>query len=220
MLPASPDRIARITAALDRRLGSVVAVCEAVRRRHNVSAILRSAEAFGVHEVHLVTQGFRPVRGAARGAERWVLRRRFDHVEDSIRDLRARGFRIYVADLSPGAFSPENLPIDTPVALIFGSEMRGVSPRARELADGVLQVPMHGLTESLNVSVSAAIALRTISERRRALVGADLDPAERARFLSAWLEEEAAALRGFLARTDPDGQEPEEERDRDDGEHG
>lgn len=220
MLPASPDRIARITAALDRRLGSVVAVCEAVRRRHNVSAILRSAEAFGVHEVHLVTQGFRPVRGAARGAERWVLRRRFDHVEDSVRDLRARGFRIYVADLSPGAFSPESLPIDAPVALIFGSEMRGVSPRARELADGVLQVPMHGLTESLNVSVSAAIALRTISERRRALVGADLDPAERARFLSAWLEEEAAALRGFLARTDPDGQEPEEEGDGDDGEHG
>lgn len=219
MLPASPDRIARITAALDRRLGSVVAVCEAVRRRHNVSAILRSAEAFGVHEVHLVTQGFRPVRGAARGAERWVLRRRFDHVEDSVRDLRARGFRVYVADLSPGAFSPESLPIDAPLALIFGSEMRGVSPRARELADGVLQVPMHGLTESLNVSVSAAIALRTISERRRALVGADLDPAERTRFLSAWLEEEAAALRGFLARTDPDGQEPEEEGDGDDGEH-
>ena len=220
MLPASADRIARISAALDRRLGSVVAVCEAVRRRHNVSAILRSAEAFGVHEVHLVTQGFKPVRGAARGAERWVLRRRFDHVEDSILDLRARGFRVYVADLSPGAWSPETLPVDSPVALILGSEMRGVSDRARALADGVLQVPMHGLTESLNVSVSAAIALRTVFERRRALVGADLDPAERARFLAAWLEEEAAALRGFLARTDPEGGEPaehDEGNDREDG---
>lgn len=220
MLPASADRIARISAALDRRLGSVVAVCEAVRRRHNVSAILRSAEAFGVHEVHLVTQGFKPVRGAARGAERWVLRRRFDHVEDSILDLRGRGFRVYVADLAPGAWSPETLPVDGPVALIFGSEMRGVSDRARALADGVLQVPMHGLTESLNVSVSAAIALRTVSERRRALVGADLDPAERARFLAAWLEEEAAALRGFLARTDPEGSEPtehDEGNDREDG---
>jgi len=220
VLPASADRIARISAALDRRLGSVVAVCEAVRRRHNVSAILRSAEAFGVHEVHLVTQGFKPVRGAARGAERWVLRRRFDHVEDSILDLRARGFRVYVADLSPGAWSPETLPVDSPVALILGSEMRGVSDRARALADGVLQVPMHGLTESLNVSVSAAIALRTVFERRRALVGADLDPAERARFLAAWLEEEAAALRGFLARTDPEGGEPaehDEGNDREDG---
>ncbi len=220
MLPASPERIARISAALDRRVGSVVAVCEAVRRRHNVSAILRSAEAFGVHEVHLVTQGFRPVRGAARGAERWVLRRRFDHIDDSVADLRARGFRVYVADLAPGAFTPETLPVDTPVALIFGSELRGVSDRARSLADGVFQVPMHGLTESLNVSVSAAIALRTLSERRRALVGADLDPAERARFLAAWLHDEEAALRGFLARTEAEGQEPGDDEEGHNGEHG
>jgi tRNA (guanosine-2'-O-)-methyltransferase len=223
VIPSSPDRVARISAALDRRLGSVVAVCEAVRRRHNVSAILRSAEAFGLHEVHLVTQGFRPVSGAARGAERWLHRRRFDHVDESVSDLRARGFRIYVADFAPEAFSPETLPVDVPVALIFGSEMRGVSARARALADGVMQVPMYGLTASLNVSVSAAIALRTLSERRRALVGADLHPSERARFLAAWLEDEAAALRGFLARTEPGEQEGEEERDqqdRGDGEHG
>jgi tRNA (guanosine-2'-O-)-methyltransferase len=210
--------VARIAGALDRRVGSVVAVCEAVRRRHNVSAILRSAEAFGVHEVHLVTQGFRPVRGAARGAERWVWRRRFDHVDASFDDLRGRGFRIYVADFGPEAFTPETVPVDRPLAIVFGSEMRGVSPRARALADGVVTVPMHGLTESLNVSVSAAILLRTVSERRRALAGPDLPAAERDRFLGEWLEAEASALRGFLARTG--GEEDADEEEGGEGEEG
>ena len=195
------ERRARIAAALDRRVGSVVAVCEAVRRRHNVSAILRSCEAFGVHEVHLVTQGFRPSSGAARGAERWVWRRRYDHVADSLSELKARGFRIYVADLTEPSFTPETLPVDGPVALVFGSETRGVSETARHLADGVLRVPMVGLTESLNVSVSAAIALRAVAERRRAVAGNDLGVEEKKRFLQAWLAAEEAAALGRRART-------------------
>ncbi len=197
------DRVARISAALDRRVGGVVAVCEAVRRRHNVSAILRSCEAFGVHEVHLVTQGFRPAPGAARGAERWVYRRRFDHVADSVADLRARGFRIFVADLAEPSYTPETVPVDQPLALVFGSEVRGVSDTARSLADGTLRVPMVGLTESLNVSVSAAIALRAVAERRRA-VGGGLDEAEKARFLAEWLASEDRAAAGFRARTAPE----------------
>ena len=79
-VPSSPEmgqfisasRKARVRAALEHRLGSVVTVVEAVHRRHNTSAILRSCEAFGVHEVHMVTGPFRPAKGAARGAERWL----------------------------------------------------------------------------------------------------------------------------------------------------
>lgn len=199
--PVSPDRVQRVAAALDQRVGSVVAVCEALRRRHNVSAILRSAEAFGVHEVHLVTSGFRAASGAARGGERWVVRRRFEGVADSVADLRARGFRVYAADLDAHAYTPESVPVDTPLAVIFGSEMRGVSPEARALCDGVVCVPMVGLTGSLNVSVSAAIVLRTIAERRRAAVGADLPPEAKERFLADWLAAEARAERGRAART-------------------
>jgi tRNA (guanosine-2'-O-)-methyltransferase len=182
-----------------------VAVCEAVRRRHNVSAILRSCEAFGVHEVHLVTGGFEVAAGAARGAERWVVRRRFPSTADSFADLRARGFRIYVADLLPGAHTPEDVPVDGPLAIVFGSEMRGVSPEARALADGAVRIPMHGLTGSLNVSVSAAILLRVLTERRRAEAGNDLAPAEQASFLADWRAAEAAAELGRRARVAPVG---------------
>jgi tRNA (guanosine-2'-O-)-methyltransferase len=197
----TPARYARVTAALEARLGSVVAVAESVRRRHNASAILRTCEGFGVHEVHLITAGFRASVGAARGAERWVKHRRFDTTTASLTELKARGFRIYVADLLPGALTPETVPVDRPVAIVFGSEVRGVSDEARALADGAVMIPMYGLTESLNVSVSAAILLRTLTERRRALVGADLDPAERQAFLDAWLHAEARAEHGRRART-------------------
>lgn len=185
---------------LARRLGSIVAVAECVRRRHNASAILRTCEAFGVHEVHLVTAGFRPSPGAARGAERWVHRRRFETTTESLTELKARGYRIYVADLLENAHTPESVPVDQPIAMVFGSEVRGVSDEARALADGAVMIPMVGLTGSLNVSVSAAIILRALTERRRALVGADLDEAARAAFYERWLESESKSEFGRRAR--------------------
>lgn len=209
----TPARQARVEQALGARLGSVVAVCEAVRRRHNVSAILRSCEAFGIHEVHLITGradggGFVPATSAARGAERWVERRVFADIGASVADLRSRGFRILLADWQEGAFDPDTAPVDRPVAVVFGSELRGVSDEARALADGVVCVPMRGLTTSLNVSVSAALILRGLAERRRALVGADLDAARREAFYQAILAAEEAERHGRLGRTAP-GDEPE-----------
>lgn len=183
----NPDRIARVRAALDRRLGSVVAVAEGVRRRHNVSAILRSCEAFGVHEVHVIDPGFRAAHSAARGAERWVEARAFATTAESVGELRSRGFAVYVADLDPAAVTPEAVPVDRPIAVVFGSELRGVSDEARALADGTVMVPMLGLTESLNVAVSASIILRAVADRRRASVGADLSAARRDAFLAAWI---------------------------------
>lgn len=198
---ALPDRPRRVRDALDQRLGSLVVVAESVRRRHNVSAILRSAEAFGVHEVHLVTAGFRPSAGASRAAERWVRTRVFPTTEASLAELRERGFRVYVADFLPGAFTPETVPVDGPLAVVLGSEVRGVSDAARAMADGAVVIPMVGLTRSLNVSVSAAILVRALAERRRAVAGPDLDPTEKARFYAEFVSREAEAEAGWLART-------------------
>lgn len=194
-------RVERVYDALARRLGSVVVVAEAVRRRHNASAILRSCEAFGVHEVHLVTEGFRAAPGASRHAERWVRLRTFADTASSLEDLRARGFRVYVADLGEHTCTPETVPVDEPVAIVFGSEFTGVSEAARAAADGVVQIPIHGLTQSLNVSVAAAIIVRAVAERARAARGADLDEEERARFLAEWVETEGKARFGWLFRT-------------------
>jgi tRNA (guanosine-2'-O-)-methyltransferase len=208
------DRKERVAAALSARLGSVVVVCEAVHRRHNVSAILRSAEAFGVHEVHLVTGPFRPSKGAARGAERWLELHRHKRIEDCLGALKDRGYRIFVADLDEHAFSPDTLPVDQPLVILFGAEHSGVSDAARAMADGTVTVPMRGLTESLNVSVAAACVLQRVSERRRAQVGkGDLEPERQRAFFEAWVaaeEEEKAGRRARqgLGEGDPSSDEP------------
>lgn len=196
----TPARAAKVRAALDNRVGTVVAVVESVRRRHNASALVRSCEAFGIHEVHLITGFFKPSTGASRAAERWVKVRVFPNVSDSIDELHARGFKVYVADLVDGAYTPETLPVDTPVAVLFGSEVRGVSAEASAKADGAVMIPMRGLTESLNVSVSGAILLRAAADRRRAMVGNDLDAAEKSRFFEEWIGREESGRRGLVAR--------------------
>ena len=194
------ERQARVRRMLADRLGSVVVLAEAIHRRHNTSAILRSCEAFGVHDVHLITGRFRTSRGAARGAERWLELSRWGSIAECIAHLRSRGFRIFIADLADDAYTPDSLPVDGPVAILFGNELNGVSDEARALADGAVIVPMRGLTESLNVSVAAACVLQRVSERRREVVGGDLPAERQAAFFAAWLEREELSKRGVIAR--------------------
>ena len=94
-----------------------------------------------------------------------------DSTDAVVEALRTRGFNIYVADLMEEVHSPDSLPIDGNVAILMGAELTGVSDRARELADGAICVPMHGLTESLNVSVAAACILQRLTERKRVATG-------------------------------------------------
>lgn len=214
-LPLSDDalngvnegRQQRVREMLARRLGSVAVVIEAVHRRHNTSAILRSCEAFGIHEVHLVTGGFRPSKGAARGAERWVALQTWDTTAEVLAHLRARGFGIWVADLAPQAHTPDSLPVGGPVALLFGNELSGVSEDATALADGAIIVPMFGLTESLNVSVAAACVLQRVTTRRREALGAagDLSPATQQAFFEDWLASQREVLTGLAARVSLSG---------------
>lgn len=192
------ERLERMREVLDRRMHHVSVALEALYHRHNVSAVLRTVDAMGLHRVHLVEGHFKAVRGAARGAERWLELHHHASPADAIEAIRGAGYRVYVADFAEDALIPEQLPVDQPVCLWFGAELVGVSPVAREAADGVVMIPMHGFAQSLNVSVAAALTLRPVAERARALgEAALLAPAEREAIWEAWLErEEARHLRG------------------------
>ncbi|MCA9569665.1 MAG: RNA methyltransferase [Myxococcales bacterium] len=193
-----PERLARIRTALDGRLSHVAVALEALYHRHNVSAVLRTTDAVGIHRVHLVEGHFRAVRGAARGAERWLQLHHHPDPSVAVRAIRDAGYRIWCADLADDGVPPEEVPLDEPVCLWFGAELVGVSPVAREAADGVVTVPMRGLAQSLNVSVAAAVTMRPIAERARALgERALLPPDEREAIWERWLaREELKHLRG------------------------
>lgn len=190
----APRRLRRMTEVLDARLHWVRCAVEHVHHRHNTSAILRTCDALGVHRVHLIgTPALRVSNATARGAQRWLDLHPHDTVEDAIAALRDAGVALYVADLDDDAIAPQDLPLDRPICLWFGAELVGVSAAARAAADGVVTIPMHGMAQSLNVSVATAIALETVAERARREVPAPGLPADEVRAtLDAWISREVA----------------------------
>lgn len=198
------ERQQRIERMLGQRLQSLTIVAEGLYLRHNVSAIMRSAEAFGIHDVHLITDAAQAHSGAARGAERWVELHRHLDTESCLASLKKEGFRVVVADLQPGALTPEEIPVEGKLALFMGTELGGVSERARQMADDFVRIPMRGLTQSLNVSVAAACLLFRLSERKRAHIGGgDLSAHRQKLFLEHCIRRDLKARVSLKKRMSP-----------------
>ncbi|MBM76069.1 MAG: hypothetical protein CMK59_11765 [Proteobacteria bacterium] len=185
------NRIEKMKKVLARRLSSITLVAEATYMRHNLSAMFRTAEAFGLQNVHFITDHSLSTSSASRGSERWLDIFVHDNSERCLKGLREKGFSLYVAGFDEGAYTPENLPVDGSVALIMGTELSGVSDTARNLSDGTVMIPMSGFTQSFNVSVATACLLYRITERRRDIVGkGDLSSQEQKEILQKWIERE------------------------------
>src|SRR6478672_5124118 len=127
----TPERIARIDAVLDARLGSVVAAVEDTYDPHNAAATIRTSESLGLQELHVIEPGerFSAVKGVTRGSHRWIDLHRWPSAVAAVDALHARGFRVY-ATLPDATFSIEDVAVDSPLAVIFGNEHDGVSPAA------------------------------------------------------------------------------------------
>jgi tRNA (guanosine-2'-O-)-methyltransferase len=177
-------RLARMQHVVANRTKSVVVVLEDLTDPHNGSAVMRSADAFGVQEVHVVPSqhGFSATRTVSKGAHKWLTVTRHRSTPACVEALHARGFEVLVAAMD-GALTPEDVAKRRKVALVFGNEHRGASEAMREGADGTFAIPMVGFVESLNVSVAAAVTLYTATRGR----GGDLDDAEREGLLARYL---------------------------------
>lgn len=186
-----PERLEKVCAVASRRLGSVRVVAENLHHPHNMSALLRSCEAFGVQHVHAVetVEDFTFSRRVTLGAHKWLTLKRHDTFEACAAELRGLGFRLYAAMLDPSAVSLGDLPVEQPLALVFGNEKDGVSPGARALCNGAYMIPMAGFSQSLNISVAAAISLYDVTRRARELRpdGGLLGEGEREALLASWL---------------------------------
>lgn len=187
----SAKRRSRLEQAVSNRLDKLTIVAEGTHLRHNLSAIIRTAESFGVSTIHLISSDSKKKSGAAKGAERWVDLVVHNSSEQCFDYLKGRGYRIFVADLQDDSYTPDTLPISEPVAIVMGTELIGVSDTAKDLSDGSIMIPMYGLTQSLNVSVASACLLQRISTRMRdAGVGAMSTENKRALF-QRWLDRDS-----------------------------
>lgn len=179
-----PGRLERLGAVAAARLGSVTVVLESVIDPHNTAAVLRTSDAHGVGEVHMIELGARPLlaRRVTRGCERWMDIALHRSVAPCVGALRARGFELWLADMA-GAATLEEVARRPRVALVFGNEHLGASAEMRAACAGTFAVPMRGMVESLNVSVAAGIALHAVTKDRPGDLGDGQVRALRARFL-------------------------------------
>jgi tRNA (guanosine-2'-O-)-methyltransferase len=183
------ERIARIDQVIDARLTSVAAAVEDTYDPHNAAATLRTCEALGLHELYVIEPGarFSAAKGVTRGAHRWLDLHRFTDAGAAIGALKSRGFRVF-ATLPDATLSIEDVPVASPIAVVFGNEHDGVSPAVVQACDGSVTVPMFGFTESYNLSVTVGLCMSRLAARRRAYIGSpgDLDPDRKARLRARW----------------------------------
>ncbi len=162
----------KILSVLNHRQPNLTIVMEDIHDPHNVSAMLRSADAVGVMEVQLLyTQEKFPRLGkkSSASATKWVSRRKFSSIQECYDTLRKEGFLIYATHMGASAVSLYDLDLTKNVALVFGNEHRGVSDEAAKLADGNFLIPMTGMIQSLNVSVACAVTLYEAFRQRSLL---------------------------------------------------
>lgn len=162
------ERLQRISDVVRARTDDLVLVLDRISDPHNSSAVLRSADAFGLQTVHVIVgeHGFKASRGVSKGTQRWLDIIRYQSAEACARRLQQDGYSIYIAAMGSDT-QLDDLRATRRLALVFGNEHRGVSQEMRTLADGTFSIPMRGFVESLNVSVAAAIAMQTLIREGR-----------------------------------------------------
>lgn len=199
----SGERKARMEEVLDRRLSSVAVVIENLYDAHNGAAAIRSMEAFGLTDLHVIEteSPFRFAAGVSIGCEKWIGLHRHPDVASCARAVRERGFAVY-ATLPDAEVDIETVPVDRPIAVLFGNEHEGVTAEAVAACDGAVSIPMHGFTQSFNLSVSVALAMHRLAARRRRFIGAagDLEVGERAFLRARWYALSVRAAELLLAR--------------------
>lgn len=163
------NRKEKFLKVLENRTKHFTIAVEDVYQMHNTSAVMRSCEVFGIQELNVIEQRFgkRIDKEIALGAQKWVDINRFDTVDGCISSLRDKGYQIIATTPHENDCLIQDFDISKPSALFFGTEKDGLSPEILEKADGFLKIPMVGFTESLNISVSAAIIIQNLTNRLR-----------------------------------------------------
>lgn len=163
-------RIEKIKWVLSKRQPSLRVVLENIHDPHNVSAIFRTCDAAGIPKVSLVynLEKFPKIgKKSSASAYKWIEKEKFKTVEECYNQLKKEKFVIYASSLNGDSKSLYDLDFTKKSAIVLGNEHRGLSKEAEELADERFYIPMFGMVQSLNVSVSAAISIYEAVRQRK-----------------------------------------------------
>jgi len=202
------ERFRKFADVLQLRTRHITIALEDIYQSHNASAVLRTCDCFGIQDVHIIENRnkYEVNPDVALGASKWLNLVRYtgtgDNTAGCLAALKQNGYRIVATTPHRNDFSPETLPLDRKTVLVFGTELAGLTPAALELADDFVRIPMVGFTESLNISVSAAILIRSLTSRLRASeISWQLSDMEKDGILLDWLRQSIKKseliIRGF-----------------------
>ena len=197
------ERMQRIEAVLDARLAGLAVAIENLHDPHNGAAAIRSLEGIGLSTLHVIEtiEHFRASAAVTIGAEKWVDIVRHKGFSACAEALHAQGYTLYAA--CPGAeYDLESVAVEQPTVVVFGNEHEGLTEEAQALCDRRVAIPMHGFSQSFNLSVSVAVAMHRLAARRRQVMGraGDLDDAKRAFLRARWYALGMRGVDAILAR--------------------
>ncbi len=161
------NRKQRFLEVLKMRTNHFTIAIEDVFQLHNTSAVMRSCDVFGIQQLHVVEERYAKSidKEIAMGAQKWVDVNRFDSISDCITNLKSKGYQIIAATPHTTDCLLNDFDITPKSAFFFGTERDGLSAEVIKNADGFIKIPMSGFTESLNISVSAAIIIQNVMSR-------------------------------------------------------
>ena len=174
---------------LSERTRHFTVVTEDVYQLHNTSAVMRSCDVFGIQDLHVIEEqlGKRIDKEIAMGAQKWVDIYRYNSVTDCIDNLKAENYQIIATTPHNNATLLDEFDVTKKSAFFFGKENEGLSEVVFNSADGILKIPMYGFTESLNISVSAAIILQSaVTRLKRTEIDWQLSETEKQELLMDW----------------------------------
>ena len=205
---ATEKRVATLEKVLADRTRYLTVVLEDIYQPQNASAVLRSADGFGIQDVHIIENNheynINPM--VEKGASAWLNLHKYDSDDNNtlkaIKKLKADGYRIVATTPHTDDVNLEDLDLSKgKIAIVFGTEVTGISDIVRAEADEFLKIPMYGFTESFNISVSAAISMHHIRLRlEQEKVDWQLPKKESNEILLTWLSKTIKASDDIINR--------------------
>lgn len=167
------ERLNRFEEVVRQRTRYATIVVEDIYQPHNISAVLRSSDCFGIQDVHII-ENINKIQYSPDielGASKWLTIQHYNSFENNtvqcLQTLKNKGYFILTTTPHTNNCTIDDIVVDKPIAIVFGAERDGITNQVREYTDEFVKIPMYGFTESFNISVSAALVMNSISNKIR-----------------------------------------------------
>lgn len=188
----SKNRWQLIQKVVQARTKYINVVLEDIYQEHNAAAVVRSCDGFGIQDLYIIEKINKldlKNTTVSKGAKKWLDFHYYKDTPSCIQTLKNQGYKISALALGKKSIKIEDVPLNNPLALMIGNEMKGLSQEACEMADYFIELPMYGFTQSYNLSVCAAISMHVLVNRlRHSQINWQLTEDDQQKLTLSWLQ--------------------------------